>query len=930
MKPTLLEKGEKILRQGYVCNHCLGRQFAQLLTGYENKERGKIIRDFLALSLESNKDLKMDLSNFESYDLRFVDFKKSKKRKKCVVCDNLFEEIDKYVKKASKKLKKLGFNNFLVGTKVNKKLVAQEEGLWERVGINWCEPIKSELNRLIGKRLEKKFKKPVEFKKPEILVLVNLEKEKIEVNINSLYLYGEYNKLVRNIPQTKWPSGKYKTSIEEIIAKPLMKQVGGSDHKFHGCVSGETMINLNKCSLPIEELENSWKSHKIITFNESDKKFNVSPLKDFIKLDTKKLKMKTFEIETEETGRKLTATADHPLFTPKGMVPLSKLKKGDKIAVYPILPSKFEDFEEKTIATEKDILKTVKKYVPTTYKSKIKELKQKNLLPLKIMNKNIFIVTRLLAFLFGDGNIRFSGGRDTFIEFYGKKKDLERIKSDIRKLGFDNACSIRKRKSHSEVSGFFGKKRIISGTGCSMSVYSKPLWLLLVSLGAPLGDKVTNKMNIPRWIKECPKRIKKEFLASLFGAELSKPRLDKRKYNRKSFNTPIFSINKSEKLIENGIKFVNDIKNMLKGFGIQTLKIRKIPYSTRKDGNKAYKIRLDFSNKFENLIKLYGKIGFRYCKERKTLASYVYEYLLMKKNVVNMRKKKYKEALKLKKKGLKLMEIYDKIGNEYLSYKNISLWISPASEKRKFNNIKAPNNFPSFENWLKNANKNLDNGLVWESIKSIREREIPYVFDITTKNNDHNFFANGFLVSNSGREDIDARCLGWRPFVIEILEPKKRKVNKKKLREAVKKTKKVKIKKLKAVDGNVVERIKSKNPDKTYKTVVKLKDEVKKKDLKRLSILEGKKIYQETPNKVLHRRADKLRKRVVKKIKWKKLGKKKIELEIKAEAGTYIKELVSGDKGRTYPSVSEILRTDAEVEELDVVEIEKKKEIPNT
>ncbi len=181
----------------------------------------------------------------------------------------------------------------------------------------------------------------------------------------------------------------------------------------------------------------------------------------------------------------------------------------------------------------------------------------------------------------------------------------------------------------------------------------------------------------------------------------------------------------------------------------------------------------------------------------------------------------------------------------------------------------------------------------------------------------------GHKFHGMGREDIDAKCLGWRPFVLEILEPEKRDVNKKKFRKDVNKTKKVKIKNLELVDSDVVEKIKSQRPDKTYKTVVKLEDEVKKGDLEKLSLLEGKKIYQETPNRVLHRRSDRLRKRIVKEIKWKKLGKKKIELEITAEAGTYIKELVSGDKGRTYPSVSEILRTDAEVEELDVTKVHK-------
>jgi len=46
-------------------------------------------------------------------------------------------------------------------------------------------------------------------------------------------------------------------------------------------------------------------------------------------------------------------------------------------------------------------------------------------------------------------------------------------------------------------------------------------------------------------------------------------------------------------------------------------------------------------------------------------------------------------------------------------------------------------------------------------------------------------------------------------------------------------------------------------------------------------------------------------------------------LKVTAEAGTYIKELVSSDEGRTQPSVAGLLDTEAEVELLDVTWIEK-------
>jgi tRNA pseudouridine synthase 10 len=80
-------------------------------------------------------------------------------------------------------------------------------------------------------------------------------------------------------------------------------------------------------------------------------------------------------------------------------------------------------------------------------------------------------------------------------------------------------------------------------------------------------------------------------------------------------------------------------------------------------------------------------------------------------------------------------------------------------------------------------------------------------------------------------------------------------------------------------------------------------------------------IEQRTPTRVAHRRADLVRKRRVIEVSWKKVNNKKIELQIKGEAGLYIKELVSGDGGKSVPSVSSLLGNPAVVKELDVMRI---------
>ncbi len=230
-KTDFYAKALKILEKGYVCDHCLGRQFAQLLSGMESSGRGRTVRDFIAMLIDSGEAAEVDASNFP-YKFRFSGLKGV--GGECKVCGNLFENLDLFVKKTENLLKGLEFSNFLVGTRVSRSLLKKEEELWESVGIDWCEPIKAEINRLVGKRLEKSTGKIVEFAKPEILIILDIAGKSVKIDVNSLYIYGEYNKLIRTIPQTRWPSGKYKNSVEQIVAKPVLKQTMGSGSRFHG------------------------------------------------------------------------------------------------------------------------------------------------------------------------------------------------------------------------------------------------------------------------------------------------------------------------------------------------------------------------------------------------------------------------------------------------------------------------------------------------------------------------------------------------------------------------------------------------------------------------------------------------------------------------------------------------------------------------
>ncbi len=173
----------------------------------------------------------------------------------------------------------------------------------------------------------------------------------------------------------------------------------------------------------------------------------------------------------------------------------------------------------------------------------------------------------------------------------------------------------------------------------------------------------------------------------------------------------------------------------------------------------------------------------------------------------------------------------------------------------------------------------------------------------------------------SGREDIDARNLGWRPFVVEMVKPLKRKINLKGMEKKINKSKKVNVKSLKFADRDAIIKLKTDRIDKTYFVDVEFKDKIDRKLLKNLKAISENPILQQTPLRVAHRRANKTRKRHVKKFSYKVVGDKKMEFKVTSEAGLYIKELISGDEGRTQPNVSELINNKVKKLSLDVIKI---------
>ncbi len=173
-----------------------------------------------------------------------------------------------------------------------------------------------------------------------------------------------------------------------------------------------------------------------------------------------------------------------------------------------------------------------------------------------------------------------------------------------------------------------------------------------------------------------------------------------------------------------------------------------------------------------------------------------------------------------------------------------------------------------------------------------------------------------------GREDIDACMLGdGRPFVLEISDPKVRHIDLEELKERAD-NELAAFQDLHFVQREAVERYKEAAADKVYHVHVLADSKINKEAVVEVSLsFKDVSIDQRTPRRVEHRRADLVRKRKIHWVKADAITEDSFDLELETDSGTYVKEFVSGDEGRSTPSFSERLGVQCKVETLDVLAI---------
>src|SRR5665647_2214539 len=129
------------------------------------------------------------------------------------------------------------------------------------------------------------------------------------------------------------------------------------------------------------------------------------------------------------------------------------------------------------------------------------------------------------------------------------------------------------------------------------------------------------------------------------------------------------------------------------------------------------------------------------------------------------------------------------------------------------------------------------------------------------------FEAQNAVLHGAGREDIDARMIGsGRPFILEVVEPKKRSLDLAWLEQEINRTAvgRVAVTIKRWSERAEVETLKSNKAHKKYRILVGVDGALSADEFANaLKTLQGATIHQRTPERVAHRRADKIRERIV-------------------------------------------------------------------
>lgn len=187
-------------------------------------------------------------------------------------------------------------------------------------------------------------------------------------------------------------------------------------------------------------------------------------------------------------------------------------------------------------------------------------------------------LVRIVAYITGDGHLH---------------KDLKGFllsSQDIKSLKDFEFCV--KKQFNIELSKIQQSDETSYGEAIQYRYFNTTIAKFLYLIGAPKGDKVITKFDVPKWIKN-NKIFMKEYIKILFYCEGSKSKENKIR----------FAMSKANIILEDGQKFMNSLINGLNELEIKTTKLWLTKAKRRNRDNlettyMSFQLRQAFVDKF--------------------------------------------------------------------------------------------------------------------------------------------------------------------------------------------------------------------------------------------------------------------------------------------------------------------------------------------
>ncbi len=237
----VLEKALEVIKRYSLCDQCLGSLFARLGKGLGNDKRGSALRRTIIMEMDKRvreglsteeelKEILRNLSEEETKEIAKALNIELGEIRKCYVCGNQWKRlIEEWSERLVRSLGEIEFRTFIVGCTNCGAMDERQKAIIADFRLSYAESIKNAFKRELGKVLKDKLGKEPDFVDPEVVVIIDLEKNQFKLQIKPLYIYGFYKKLTRRCSQSVW---KYECSVEGYL-KEALKEFDAEEVTLH-------------------------------------------------------------------------------------------------------------------------------------------------------------------------------------------------------------------------------------------------------------------------------------------------------------------------------------------------------------------------------------------------------------------------------------------------------------------------------------------------------------------------------------------------------------------------------------------------------------------------------------------------------------------------------------------------------------------------